>query len=156
MDKRKRLRLKEYDYTSKGVYFITICIKDKQKLLCNIDDKIVESEYDNIDFNKYINLTKIGIVVKKELDTINNIYEKIKVKRSVIMPNHIHLLIENNDNKDISSIIQAFKRSITKKLEKCIWQRSFYEHIVRNNKELEEIEKYIIYNPLRWNIDEYY
>ena len=74
------------------------------------------------------------------------------------MPNHIHiiLIIKNKGEISISKIIQQFKGKITKELKYSIWQKLFYEHIIRNEKEYLKIKEYIINNPLNWEKDMYY
>ena len=158
MQKRKSLRLKEYNYSTNGSYFITICSKDKSNLFCSIDENITNASYDNIDFSKYIYYTKIGLVIKENIDFVNDKYDSIKIENYVIMPNHIHLLINllENNKSSLSNIIMSFKRSVTMKCKSKIWQRSFYDRIIRNQKELDKINEYIIYNPFKWKLDEYY
>lgn len=158
MQKRKSLRLKEYNYSSNGSYFITICSKDKSNMFCSINENIINASYDNIDFSKYIYYTKIGLIIKENIDFVNDKYDSVKIENYVIMPNHIHLLInllENNKNS-LPNIIMSFKRSVTMKCKSKIWQRSFYDRIIRNQKELDKINEYIIYNPFKWKLDEYY
>ena len=158
MQKRKSLRLKEYNYSTNGSYFITICSKDKTNLFCSIDEDIANASYDDIDFSKYIKYTKIGKIVKENIDFINNKFKSFEINNYVIMPNHIHLLINllGKNKRCLSNIIMSFKRSVTMKCKSKIWQRSFYDRIIRNQKELDKIIEYIIYNPFRWKLDEYF
>ena len=85
------------------------------------------------------------------------------------MPNHLHMLIEitddiskNQNSIDISKIVGSFKRYVTKMVNKGkknkmeVWQKSFYEHIVRDEKDYNRILEYIVYNPFKWKLDEYY
>lgn len=103
-------------------------------------------------------LSKIGIVVENEIHKLNTVYENIKVDKYQIMPNHIHLIIfiyEDSNGRTqfaptISRIIKQFKGSITKQIEFSIWQKSFYDRIIRNEKEYQEVWNYIHNNPLKY------
>ena len=167
--KRKSLRIKEYDYSSEGIYYVTICSFNREKMFCTIDDKIDSIKFDEFDFEKYIKLTKIGDIINASIKNIENIYLNVRVLHYVIMPNHIHLLLEfedkpQNENsiKNLSKIIGSMKRNVTKEYNKDkqekieIWQKTFYEHVIRNDEECKKIIEYIVYNPLKWKLDEYY
>ena len=83
LPKRKPTRLKDYDYSSEGTYFVTICTKDKQKILCDIVGE-------GLCALPSINLTPIGEIVKQSIEYIDNNYDCISVDKYVIMPNHVH------------------------------------------------------------------
>ena len=101
-------------------------------------------------------LSKIGIVIENEIYKLNTVYENIKVDKYQIMPNHIHLIIfiyEDSNGRTqfaptISRIIKQFKGSITKQIGFSIWQKSFYDRIIRNEKEYQSVWNYIHNNPL--------
>ena len=158
MQKRKRLRLKEYDYSLSGSYFITICSIDKSNIFCSIDEDIINSNYGDIDFSKYIKYTKIGMIVRDNIKYLNNEFDSILIDNYVIMPSHIHLLINllESNKTSLQKLIMSFKRSITINCKRKIWQRSFYDRIIRNKKEFDKINEYIIYNSFKWKLDEYY
>lgn len=166
---RKQLRIKDYDYSQEGIYFITICSFQKENIFCKIDNKIQLVKYNDIDFEEYINLTNIGVIIKDAINNIDKIYQNVNVIKYIIMPNHIHILIEfidtpqnSHGRKDLSKIIGGLKRYVSKEFNQDktnkieIWQKSYYEHIIRNEKEFNEILEYIIYNPLKWELDEYH
>lgn len=142
---RKRIRLQGYDYSEENMYFITICVKDRLEML----GKIIE---DNI------KLTEEGNIVKQNINKIEQIYRNIIIDEYVIMPNHIHILILINykNNLTISKIIKHFKTNITREIKYSIWQKSFYEHIIRNEKEYIRIKKYIKNNVINWRKDKYF
>lgn len=103
-------------------------------------------------------LSKIGIVIENEIYKLNTVYENIKVDKYQIMPNHIHLIIfiyEDSNGRTqfaptISRIIKQFKGSITKQIGFSICQKSFYDRIIRNEKEYQEVWNYIHNNPLKY------
>ena len=159
LPKRKFNRIKNYDYSQNGYYFITICTKDKQKLLCDI---VGGGAYDA----PKIVLSKAGETVDKYILSTKNI-PGITVDKYVIMPNHIHLLLslENKNgtsrapsptNNLISHSISTLKRFVGKELGENIFQRSFYDHIIRGEKDYLEIWNYIDTNPAKWQEDCYY
>ena len=141
---RKRIRLQDYDYSEENMYFITICVKDRLELL----GKIIE---DNI------KLTKEGKIVEHNINKIEQIYKNTIIDEYVVMPNHIHILVLINykNRVTISKIIKHFKTNITKEIKRSIWQKSFYEHIIRNEKEYRKIKEYIKNNVINWRKDKY-
>jgi len=95
------------------------------------------------------------------MNKISKIYNNILIDEYIIMPNHIHVIIEIENGRTqfaptISQIIKQYKGSITKQIKNNIWQKSFYEHIIRNEKEYLNIKQYIINNPYNWKKDKYY
>lgn len=139
---RKNIRLKNYDYSQKGYYFITICTKDRIKILSQI-------------INEQCKLSDIGKIAEKYIITIEEKYN-VRISEYIIMPNHIHMIIIKDDEEvSISRIIQQYKGTVSKKAKCKIWQKSFYEHIIRNEKEHYKIIEYIINNPIKWDEDEY-
>ena len=151
LPKRKNIRLNDYNYSSNGAYFITICTKNKENLLWkNVGANCVRP----LD---QLPLSKIGIVIENEIYKLNTVYENIKVDKYQIMPNHIHLIIfiyEDSNGRTqfaptISRIIKQFKGSITKQIGFSIWQKSFYDRIIRNENEYQSVWNYIHNNPLK-------
>ena len=146
LPKRKNIRLRYYDYSEEGLYFITICTKNREQLLGKITEE------------NQIKLTKVGTIVEKSIRNLERIYSNITIDEYVVMPNHIHIIIIINEKNDltISRIINQYKGGITKKIGYPIWQKLFYEHIIRNEKEYYKIVEYIQNNPLKWEEDEYF
>jgi putative transposase len=156
LPKRKNIRLANYDYSRGGYYFITICTRDKKRILWEVE------EAGNLPSEKPP-LSKIGRIIDSEINKINSIYQNVAINKYVIMPNHIHMIIVLNDVNEsskntptLSRIVQQFKGAITKQVGFSLWQKSFYEHIIRHEKEYLEIWDYIETNPLKWNEDEYF
>ncbi len=152
---RKKNRLADYSYSQPGAYFVTVCTKDKVCILSNIvgADAHIGPEP-----------TPIGMVVEKYLKTIPGI------DRYVIMPNHVHMILrisaedilrgpvwEDAPTKaSIPSLIRSWKVLVSKEVGQGIWQRSYYDHIIRNREEYIAIAEYIQNNPIRWKEDDYY
>ncbi len=160
---RKSIRLKEFDYSSAGAYFVTICTHDRECLFGTVaDEKIV--------------LNDIGRIVENEWLQTAEIRDNVFTDAYIIMPNHVHgiLFIEEMANvgatgpvaptnkpkslqpNTLGSIIGQFKSVVTKKIRQSgrinfKWQRGFYDRVIRNDDELNRIREYIIYNPLKWH-----
>ncbi len=157
LPKRKSTRLRNYDYSTPGAYFITICVKDRKHLLSKI---IIGNDAHSVLTNQ---LTNIGLVCDKYINNINTIYENVSLDKYVIMPNHIHLIISlygtmkaSSPTKNIENIIRSFKTMVTKEIGKSIWQRSYNDHIIRGEEDYQKIWEYIETNPLRWKSDCFY
>lgn len=142
---RKKIRLNGYDYSDEGLYFITLCVKDRLEILGKIE-------------NENIKLTQIGEIIKKYIKGIEQTFNNVIVDEYIIMPNHIHIIVSLNkkDTISISRIIRLYKSCISKELGYSIWQKSFYEHIIRNEKEYYIIKAYIQNNIVNWKKDKYY
>lgn len=155
---RKRIRIENYDYSQNGLYFITICTKDRIPYFCEITG-IPETVGADI-IRPCIRLTETGNILKASISQIEEHYEDIKVLKYCIMPEHVHivLLIDHDilsadggriiSAPTISTVIGSMKRYVSKKTSSRIWQRSFYDHIVRNEDELRRIYEYIDNNPV--------
>jgi len=163
-------RLKYYDYSSDGWYFITICTFERINYFWEI-------------FNWKIILNEYWKIVKEEILNTEKIRSNVIIDEFIVMPNHIHLVLiinnlNNNDvNLDISnnfkpyknkfwpqknnlaSIIRWLKSSITKNINKLwiepyfAWQKSYHDKIIRKDEDLIKSRKYIIENPLKWEND---
>ncbi|MBR5437584.1 MAG: transposase [Clostridia bacterium] len=161
---RKPNRLKHYDYGSNGMYFITICTKNKAHIL----GKIVGA---TIGRPPRICLSRCGEITKYAIENINSFYPAVSVVKYVIMPNHIHLIVTVNKpdsdkngtsrapsptNAVIPRVISTFKRLVNKDTGKDTFQRSYHDHIIRNEKDYEKIWEYIDTNPMKWESDCFY
>ena len=150
---RKHPRLSCYDYDEGGMYFLTICTKNKEKLLCRIVGR------DVLDAPSIL-LTEKGKIVEKYIHSINNA-ENVSVEHYVIMPNHIHLLIYVDNPLGASGTsrpthaalprtVSGFKRLCNKEIGENIWQDSYYDRIIRGHKDFENHWNYIDKNPYLW------
>ncbi len=159
MQKRKRLRLPEYDYSLNGAYFITICTRDKRKLFWNNASFVGANSVRPPEME----LSPYGQVVDNAIKHIAATYgNTVKIDKYVIMPNHIHMIISIDDNwrtlfaPTVSRIIKQFKGVITKQTGQSVWQRSFYDHIIRDERDYMDKWNYIENNPAKWLDDEFY
>ncbi|HPY85682.1 MAG TPA: hypothetical protein PLS20_11700 [Ruminococcus flavefaciens] len=160
---RKDIRLKNYDYSRNGAYFVTICTHNRKYIFWkNYDTYRVGAAFGGP--HEKILLTEYGKIVKDELMRIPSIYtDVVFIPKFVIMPNHIHLIIVINSYNEkgppkaaptIGRIINMFKGAVSKKSGFRVWQKSFYDHIIRNNEEYRIYWQYIESNPENWENDE--
>jgi len=159
---RKDIRLKQYDYSSAGAYFVTICTESRRQILSYIVGG------DVLDAPKNVELSPYGEIAEKYINQLNDFYDDVKIDRYVIMPNHIHIMLFVSGNgasrtspptrqhSAVSQFVSTFKRFCNKEYGKNIWQRNFYDHIIRNREDYEEHIKYIYENPMKWYYDELY
>ena len=168
---RKNNRLADYDYSQPGAYFITVCVKDHKCLLSTIvgaDAHIGPNSPASVGADTYISpylkLTPIGNVVEKYIRTIPGIGSY------VIMPNHVHMIVRISATDarqgpmwasaptrgSIPSMIRSWKILVSKELGQSIWQRSYYDHVIRDEKDYLRIAQYIEENPAKWCDDTYY
>ncbi len=149
---RKSLRLKGYDYSQNGFYFVTISIKNNKNLLGKID-------------NGKLILNDAGLMVKKWYFETENKFKNIKCDNYVIMPNHVHFIIEivyKDKSISLSRIIQWFKTMTTNEyirnvknnnwepFESKLWLKSYYEDVIRNMYQYQNVYYYIKNNPKNW------
>ncbi|MCQ2471591.1 MAG: transposase [Clostridia bacterium] len=149
LPKRKELRLQSYDYSQTGVYFITICTRDKNRILSEVRN------------GKRV-LLPFGLISEKYIKEIGNYYDNVRFDNYVIMPNHIHALISisggssGTPTSTVSQIVSTFKRFCNKDFGENIWQRSFFDHVIRNDEDYLRHMQYINENPKKWENDEYF
>ncbi len=166
---RRSIRLQGYDYRQSGAYFVTVCTQNRMCLFGDITD------------NKMV-LNNAGQVARQCWNDIPCHFPHVELDACVIMPNHIHGIIVITDvtvganvraknlsplqpkqrprgtSKTIGSMVRGFKIGVTKWMRQNmsvehVWQRGFYEHIIRNEVELNRTRKYITENPERWAMD---
>ena len=176
LPKRKHPRLKTFDYSLNGAYFITVCTENRKCALSRVVGRGLapaEMGYDcnSSDFIKTggeIVYTKCGKIAEDQLLLLEERYPFLKIDRYVIMPNHIHiiLVIEKetagaSPRPTVMDIICAYKSLTTRECKKIgftgkLFQTSFYDHIIRNRDDYNETLKYIDNNPINWYYDELY
>ncbi|HEX2697373.1 MAG TPA: transposase [Anaerolineales bacterium] len=167
---RRSIRVQEYDYAQGGAYFVTIVASEREPLFGKIE-------------NEEMKLSPLGEIAHAEWFKTAELRSKVKLWEDefVVMPNHVHgvIWIEEDDNvgarrrrapterfgKPISgslpTIIRAYKSAVTYAVNEMrgtrgapVWQRNYYEHVIRNQNDLENIYKYIQHNPIQWAEDE--
>ncbi|MBD0401413.1 transposase [Flammeovirga sp. EKP202] len=154
---RHSIRLKGYDYSQSGLYFITICVQNKHHLFGEIE-------------NHEMIMNDAGMMIKQWYQELECKFNNNICHEMIIIPNHFHCILEikehhDKNNATIGTIIQWFKTMTTndyirgvkakkwKTFDRRLWQRNYWEHIIRNNNEHEKIAQYIIDNPLCWSDD---
>ena len=178
---RRSIRLRDYDYSKEGLYFITLCVHKQLTML----GEIVDDE---------MKLNDKGIITKICWDEIPSHFPNVALCEFTIMPNHIHGIInitattatvgvenfqplqytsqplqqpsqpmppqrnefQNIIPRSIGSIVLGFKIGTTKQIGYAIWQRNYYEHIIRDDGDYHRIAEYIANNPAKWNDDRFY
>jgi putative transposase len=169
---RRSIRLKGYDYSTKGAYFLTLCTYQNECLFGEI-----------INGEMYIN--EYGQIVTEEWMQSSIIRKEIELDESVVMPNHFHAIVFINPDiedtvgaqgiapssegiayrksKSISTLVAGFKTAVTKRINilrnapgNAVWQRNYYENIIRNENALDKIRQYTINNPSSWEVDKFY
>ena len=155
LPERKLNRLQEYDYSQNGAYFVTICTQDRHKILSSIVG-------DGFSVPKHC-----GIIAEEIIAQIPVKHPSVAVDKYVIMPDHIHLLLRfdqdlgtENPSPTLGNVIGWYKYQVTKQADfeihlngKKLFQRSYYDHVIRNQKDYDEIWQYIENNPRKWVID---
>lgn len=152
--RKDHLRLPAWDYAQSAAYFITICTQNRSCILSDIRRGGAQ-------------LRPLGRICEAQIKALELRYG-ICVQKYVIMPNHIHLLLtidraEQSPAPTISDMVCAFKSITTKqanqqenRLHRKLWQRSFYDHVIRNEQDYLETLKYIDENPVKWELDRFY
>ncbi len=158
---RKSIRLREYDYGQVGVYFVTICTHERECVF----GEVVDGQ---------MRLNEVGRIVEDEWYKTAEIRGNVVLDVSVVMPNHLHGILIITDAVEatrrvasttlrpntLGSIIGQFKSVATKRINELrqtpaapVWQRNYYEHIIRNEKDYLRIYEYILNNPAKWQED---
>ncbi len=156
---RKPTRLKDFNYGQEGSYFVTICTHNKMNILSYIDKK------QDLE-TATVQLSPIGQIAESCLLDLEERFPNIKIDTYVIMPNHIHAIISIQDAsipnpKELSDLICTYKSLVTKIVKRHhtidkLFQRSYYDHIIRNEKDYQNTFSYILRNPGKWLEDKYY
>jgi putative transposase len=158
LHRRRSIRLKRYDYSQENAYFVTICVKDRECLFGDITNSVLV-------FNDS------GKMIEKEWEQLRERFPDIELYEYIVMPNHFHGIIMITGRADtrpaptIGDILSSFKSITTHQYIKGVkekswvpfngklWQRNYYEHVIRDEKDLLRIREYIITNPLNWSLD---
>ena len=154
MERTERMpnRIPEYDYSQDGVYFVTVCTQDRRKILCDIvgDGSPVPKD--------------TGLIAEEMIHQIPYKYPTVSIEKYIIMPDHIHLLLRidhkpgtGNPSPTLGNIIGWYKYQVTKQTNllfdtpgQRVFQRSYYDHVIRNQQDYNDIWEYIDNNPRKW------
>jgi len=144
---RRSIRLIGYDYSQAGLYFITICCHGRECWFGEIKNGVMI-------------LNDAGNIANECWSDIPTHFPNVVLHEFIIMPNHIHGVIELKEpSKTIGSIVRGFKIGVTKWMRQNtnvfnVWQRNYWEHIIRNENEYNRIAQYILSNPQNWEHDQ--
>lgn len=151
MDKpeRKSLRLEDYDYSQNGAYFVTICTKDRAPVFGHLVGGGLRAA-------PHVTLTSLGTAVEQAIRTIPEINPGVECKVYCIMPAHVHLMViltGRHRGRPLPEIIKRFKsytdHLYREKTGTSLWQRGYYEHVIRNQADFDAAAEYIQTNPTR-------
>ena len=161
---RRTIRLKEYDYSQNGLYYVTICTKDRDCLFGEIADG-------------KMNVNVYGEILESVWNGLPLHYPNVVLHEHIVMPDHFHAIIQIDNDRNVgvgfkpaptnaehqptkhglSEIVRALKTFSSRKINELrqtqgvsVWQRNYYEHIIRDGIEYVQIANYIMENPLRW------
>jgi len=164
---RRSIRLQGYDYSQPGAYFVTVCVQDQECLLGDI----VDGE---------MRMNELGELVWATWHDLPNHLPHVELDAFVVMPNHVHGIVwivdvvgagsvgagsepaptNTNKRRGLPEIVRQFKTFSAQRVNQRrgtpgmpVWQRNYYEHIIRNDSSLHQIQKYILENPLCWHLD---
>ncbi|MBN1257694.1 MAG: transposase [Planctomycetes bacterium] len=169
LPQRRSIRIPEYDYSTSGAYFITICSYLRKCVFGQV-------KHDEIQLNN------LGLLIQEEWQNTSLLRKNIALDKWVIMPNHFHGIIwidekcrgtaccARNETTEqfgrlvsgsLPAVIRSFKSAVSKRINELrhtpgtkVWQRNYYEHVIRNEDDLTRIRQYIIDNPAKWANDE--
>lgn len=164
---RRSVRLRDYDYSGDGAYFVTICVAGRECLFGEAAGGVVR-------------LNDAGLVVAECWQAIPDHFPQVELDEFVVMPNHLHGIIINDGRGtacraqieesfggpvagSLATIIRSFKSAVTKRINTLrdnpgvpVWQRNYYERVIRHDRELDGIRQYIADNPAKWETDDNY
>lgn len=150
---RKNLRLPDFNYGADGAYFVTVCTHDRKCLFGDCENGVVD-------------LSELGHCVQSEWLRSGEIRKEIRLDEFVVMPNHFHGIVwfreassSRPTTRTLGTLMAGFKSSCTKRFRESagagaiLWQRGFYDHVIRNERALLKIREYVVNNPFKWDED---
>ena len=157
LSKRKRNRIPRYDYSIPGEYFVTICTANRRKMFRNVVGASIARP--NCEY-----LNNAGRIVERLIKESPERYPAVRIDNYAVMPNHVHMLMRISCDENgrpmvaptISTVVQQFKGRAAKLIDSGLWQKSFYDHVVRDDADYKKIWEYIESNPSKWLEDELY
>ncbi len=160
--RRKQLRLPNYDYRQNGAYYVTICTYQRKKLFGDVS---------LVGAHPCVRPSTAGLMIKEKLFLLEQKYAGVKVDYCCVMPDHLHFVLIKQGahtgaplhqilkwykTQTTNEYIKLVRQGILPPFNKHIWQRNYFEHIIRNEADLYEIRSYIDNNPAKWYFDKYF
>ena len=151
LPKRKEIRIKDYDYSSPGAYLITICTANREEIFWNgVGADIIRPQN--------VPLSTVGKIVEQGILQLAQHYENVAVDKYCVMPDHVHFILRIESDiggliisaPTVSTVVGSMKRWVSRQIGRPIWQKSFYDHGIRNQQDYDEIWQYIENNPLKY------
>jgi putative transposase len=142
---RKNLRIHGFDYSSRGPYFVTVCTRERRCILGEVEtDRVALSHY--------------GRAVVGEIERLPYRLD-VDLDDFVVMPNHVHLIVglrtraRQASPLRLGTVVGSLKAGSTREVGRALWQRGYYEHVIRGEDDLARLREYIATNPIRWALD---
>ncbi|MFH1009855.1 MAG: transposase [bacterium] len=166
LKKRRSVRLKHFDYRSPAAYFVTVCTHEKECLFGEIVEGLMAKN-------------SLGKVAEEEWLRTAQLRPCVVVDAAIVMPNHFHGIILFTDmdegtarraptvhtfarpvSNSLASVVGSFKSAVSRRINELrgtpgapVWQRNYYEHVIRDERDLEQVREYILNNPAQWDLD---
>ena len=151
---RRSIRLTHYDYAQAGCYFVTLCAVNRECVF----GEILAGE---------MHLNELGVLVQHEWLQTPVLRPNVSLGEWVVMPNHFHGIVQIDEERGciqyaptvkspsqtLGAIIRGFKAAVTRQAHRPVWQRNYWEHIIRHQQSYDEITTYIANNPAQWEMD---
>lgn len=170
---RKAMRLKGYDYSRGGCYFVTICVRDRKAILSKVFPVRQKEPLNRVGTGvlarpQYaVKLSAFGKIVEETISYMDAHYDAVQIDKYCIMPDHIHLLItlqsddlicqDRRGRLSLRDVVRQFKTYTTKRCREAtgdnsllLWQPRYYDHIIRNDEDYCEKWRYIDENPIKY------
>ena len=154
LPKRKLIRIADHDYSTPGAYFITVCTANREKIFWNsVGADIIRPQN--------VLLSTTGRIAEQGISQIAKHYENVVVDKYCIMPDHIHMILRIESDiggrmisaPTVSTVVGSMKRWVSRQIGRPVWQKSFYDHGIRNQQDYNEIWEYIENNPLKYALN---
>ena len=154
LPKRKPIRIDNYDYSTPGSYFITVCNVNREKIFWNgVGADIIRPQD--------VPLSAAGKIAEQGILQMAQHYENVAVDKYCVMPDHIHFILRIESDiggriisaPTVSTVVGSMKRWVSRQIGRPIWQKSFYDHGIRNQQDYDEIWQYIENNPLKYALN---
>ena len=148
--RRRYIRLRNYDYSQPGLYFITVCTWERKWMLGDI-------------VNGEMSLNIAGSIAQSLWSALPERFPHVELDQYIIMPNHMHGIVAlvKPSSIPLREVVRTFKGATTYRIRAedkpdFAWQRNYYEHVIRNDEDLDRIRQYIVNNPASWAEDRFF